>query len=181
MSPKPVQHMDVCPGDVVRCVAVFFNGYNELTSSQFTPNKLYNVVCRNRKVGVVGDQGQFFHKTWSHFEFVDEPAEPTLLKDMSDDEAGKILKAFLKGESLEVYNPCGFRMWMDHVSGTFNENVSYRVKAKPVVKQITLFGGGVPNMVWCPDRRGADLDTHIITYTEIDGEPDCDSVKMEKL
>ena len=60
--------------------------------------------------------------------------------------------------------------------GPDGEIVAYRVKVEPKVKPHTLYG---EKHVWNPVRYPGD--THKITFTTIDGEPDCSSVKMEKL
>lgn len=56
------------------------------------------------------------------------------------------------------------------------EIVSYRVKIEPKVGTVTVYG---TDRVYGPHLIGAA--THKITFTTIDGEPDCTSVKMEKL
>ena len=61
--------------------------------------------------------------------------------------------------------------------GPDGEIVAYRVKVEPKVETKTLYGRNDPYWSDCKIEE----DTHKITFTTIDGEPDCSSVKMEKL
>ena len=64
--------------------------------------------------------------------------------------------------------------------GPDGEIVAYRVKVEPKVKEyetffhIDKFGGLMVGGY-------TNVDTHKITFNTIDGEPDCSSIKMEKL
>lgn len=52
-------------------------------------------------------------------------------------------------------------------------------KPKPVVKEVTLFGSA--RFEWGFNDYKISEDTHKITFNLVDGEPDCNSIKMEKL
>lgn len=60
--------------------------------------------------------------------------------------------------------------------GPDGEIVAYRAKVEPEVETVALYGAV---RVYGP-HLVADA-THKITFTTIDGEPDCTSIKMEKL
>ena len=52
-------------------------------------------------------------------------------------------------------------------------------RPEPKVETVTLYGSPSKHIQWCLEQ--CDLDTHRITFNLIDGEPDCTSIKMEKL
>ena len=61
---------------------------------------------------------------------------------------------------------------------------TYRVKPQPpapVVKTVTLLTGAVYNWVAEPENECGDRNTHRITFDLIDGDPDCDSIRMVAL
>lgn len=61
----------------------------------------------------------------------------------------------------------------------WNDGFYYRVKPEPKIKSVTKYrradNGGWTSVQNCTKT------THKLTYVEVDGEPDCASVKMEKL
>ena len=54
-----------------------------------------------------------------------------------------------------------------------------KAKPKPVVKEVVIFGA--PTFDWCFSTYKRKEDTHKITFNLVDGEPDCNSIKMIKL
>jgi hypothetical protein len=103
---------------------------------------------------------------------------PKLWRDMTDAEKGALLLAHYEGKVIDVWhadtgsfgrplNPAlPFRAWH-----------AYRVRPEPKRETVTLWweGGCIGS------REYYDDATHRITFDRIDGEPDCDSVKMERL
>jgi hypothetical protein len=68
------------------------------------------------------------------------------------------------------------------VGGIHKVRTRPRIKLEPKRETVNLYGGGRASMVWINDQvRGDDLDTHRVTYDTIDGEPDCSTVRMERL
>lgn len=102
--------------------------------------------------------------------------QPKLWKDMTPEEKGVLLLAHHEGKVIE---------WLIGQWGVDSDfdpkeypGVAYRVRPEPKVTEIVQF--------WERDRNNShsirrDGDTHRITFNLIDGEPDCDSIKMEKL
>lgn len=70
-----------------------------------------------------------------------------------------------------VINYQGGRPWV------VNKTDVRKPKPKPVVKEVVMYGGDYDT--WTERRLGSD--THKITFNLVDGEPDCTSIKMEKL
>ena len=56
-------------------------------------------------------------------------------------------------------------------------NITEISRAEYVVDTVTLYGR--PDIQWVLEK--CPHDTHRITFATIDGEPDCKSIKMEKL
>ncbi len=52
---------------------------------------------------------------------------------------------------------------------------------KPVVEEVVMFGGQDHRDSWGFDVSQLNPCTHKITFNTVDGEPDCNSIKMEKL
>lgn len=114
-------------------------------------------------------------------EWVDEPKT---WGEMTPEEKGALLLAAHEHRPMEFlgrYESTGKWLSMGRGDTYFVDDYCYRVKPEPEVDQVTLYGGGAKGMVWCEDRRGSDLDTHKITFSLVDGEPDCGSIKMEKI
>jgi hypothetical protein len=57
----------------------------------------------------------------------------------------------------------------------------YRVKPKPTVETVTLYGGSGRMDIWVLDADSPQDFTHTITFNTVDGEPDCASIKMERI
>ena len=101
---------------------------------------------------------------------------PKLRRDMTDEEKGALLLAHceVKVIGVDYGHGCG---WESVDGPVWWDSVAYRVKPEPVRETVKLYGR-VNSSVWgkiCPE------DTHRITFDLIDGEPDCSSIKMEKV
>jgi hypothetical protein len=118
--------------------------------------------------------------------------EPKLWRDMTDAEKGALLLAHHEGKVIEWsgisattggltgWSKCPNRfLWY----GEFEDmGFAYRVKPEPKVETVTLYGNTDGTTYLNFGLRGAvEFDTHRITFDTIDGEPDVNSVKMEKL
>lgn len=108
-----------------------------------------------------------------------------LWKDMTACEKGALLLASHEGETLQYWKR-GTGGWEDCLSVVIHNNEFYRVKPKPVVTEVVRYGqvcngvepwGGGFAYTLTQGRK----DTHKITFNLVDGEPDCNSIKMEKL
>ena len=103
-----------------------------------------------------------------------------LWKDMTPEEKGALLLAYHEGKEVEYYSDVR-REWFV-TAPVWAENCAYRVKPKPVVKEVVVHGCKDDD-VWSFDSLvgPAKWDTHKITFNLVDGEPDCNSIKMVKL
>lgn len=86
--------------------------------------------------------------------------------EMSDAEQGALLLAHHRGEVIELYNPVGFRIWVDLTSGEWKDHVYYRVKKEPVIevqnRTIDVCGGlmGVSVVATCTYTDGKLTKIH---------------------
>ena len=97
---------------------------------------------------------------------------PKLWRDMTDGEKGALLLADHKGAAIHVWEPIA-EAWrpLDFGEFMFLDDKAYRVKPEPVRETVTLMiddgSMGGPQAIGIIDL--------------IDGEPDCSSIKMEKV
>jgi len=99
--------------------------------------------------------------------------------ELSPEEKGALLLHHHEGGEFQVYDTeCG---WYRIIHPTWGPSVAYRAykKPEPVVGTAVLHGRPIPGVVWGNSKW--ENDTHKITFKTIDGEPDCGSIKMEKL
>jgi len=99
-------------------------------------------------------------------------------KDLTDEEKGALLLAHHEGKVIENktsvcdWGSC-LPMWLDHEA--------YRVKPYPVRETVEMqwsYEKGGKEGFAHPVNYGA---THRITFKTVDGNPDCNSIKMEEL
>ena len=122
-----------------------------------------------------------------------------LWKDMTPEEKGALLLASHEGKVIEwCYGFCEPLTF--HVNGSsdkggmepcWDPKCYYRVKPEPVVKEVVMYAGAVERLhvrhlisySWVADEYDTPTitDTHKITFNLVDGEPDCNSIKMFKL
>lgn len=116
---------------------------------------------------------------------VEASGSPTLWRDMTPEQKGALLLAYHEGKVIE---------WTKNLSGNFengtadstadgyipawSDSVAYRVRPGPERRTVVLHGAGNE---WVQADLPCDDDTHRITFNLLDGEPDCNSIKMEKL
>lgn len=94
-----------------------------------------------------------------------------LWKDMTPEEKGALLLAYHEGKVIE---------FLSRMTGKWGKPAP-----KPVVKEVVMYGkvgeaNNSSNYFWngC-DKQ--DTDTHKITFNIVEGVPDCNSIRMEKL
>ena len=93
--------------------------------------------------------------------------EPKLWRDMTDAEKGALLLAHHEGATLQVLSVVN---WYDVEKMVCDPDATYRIKPEPKVEVVAL----------CY-RQDVGQVKNRITFNLIDGEPDCDSIKMEKV
>jgi hypothetical protein len=110
--------------------------------------------------------------------------QPKLWREMSDAEKGALLLAAHEGKQIE-YLPrppgsIGYQGWrlVVGVAG-LSGDIAYRIKPEPKREAVRLVRGG--DGKWQERHHKAFVDTHAITFDTIDGEPDCASIRMEKI
>jgi hypothetical protein len=125
------------------------------------------------------ENGQIFQAYDMAGDLVEEWTDkPTIWADMTPEEKGALLLARFEGKPIEMFADGPWQVctpaWYGHRA--------YRIKPESKRETVKLYGGGRASMVWCNDNyRGPDLDTHRITFYTIDGEPDCSTIRMERL
>lgn len=102
--------------------------------------------------------------------------EPKMWKDMTPEEKGALLLAAHEGKVIESRNCFPSTAWMKSATPRWLDSLAYRIKPEPARETVTLYGAGKK---W--RHVPVDGHTHRITFDTIDGEPDCASVKMEKI
>lgn len=110
-------------------------------------------------------------------------ATPKLWRDMTPEEKGALLLAHHEGKVIEWTGNFGSEFDMDSIRGTpvWSATHAYRIKPEPKVETVTLTTAKVYGWVSEPESGCSTQNTHRITFNLIDGEPDCTSIKMEKL
>lgn len=123
-------------------------------------------------------------KSWRKFVSAPKTDTPKLWRDMTPEEKGALLLAQHEGNIIQSFAAGN---WGHRGHGGFGNNIAYRVKPERTVDVVMLHGRKYvtrtyPDGVWDFDRneRQGD-DTHLITFNVIDGKPDCDSIRMERL
>ena len=107
---------------------------------------------------------------------VEDPSK--LWRDMTPEEKGALLLAHYEGKTIEA---CYYGdVWFKTNDPAWDNNSFYRVKPEPKRETVTLYNGVENSFDW--DLWNKHIDKkHRITFDLIDGEPDCNSIKMEKL
>jgi len=110
-------------------------------------------------------------------DIVSEWAEKTPKRwgDMTSEEKGALLLAHHEGKVIEVRaENCD--LWYIRENPNWSENGIFRIRHEPVVEVERVWWNG--HDFWECRENG---ETHVITFSVVDGEPDCASIRMEKL
>ena len=102
---------------------------------------------------------------------------PKTWGEMTPEEKGALLLAHHEGKQIELYSPTD-RVWGVVTMPGWCDGSAYRVKPEPKRETVKLSGKVYHNGQWAfgTEDKG---DTHRITFDTVDGEPDCDSIRME--
>ena len=113
-------------------------------------------------------------------EWTDTPTDTTpTWGEMTDAEKGAMLLARFEGKELEYYGN-GMNVWYKDHGFCFMRNFAYRIKPEPLVETVTAYAQ--PEL-----GEGFEVNSHCehwpfrITFTTTNGEPDLDSIKMERI
>lgn len=107
--------------------------------------------------------------------------EPKLWRDMTPEEKGALMLAHHEGKKIECCAP-NFK-WFPIEAPAWVSHLRYRVKPEPKREVVEVHGSidfdsdGLPHFFQFPEQN----QTHRIAFDLVDGEPDCDSIRMEKL
>ena len=159
-----LKELDVKPGDVLVCVWA-------VTSGVFTVGKTYRMTGN----GLECDSYIPQLSTASTFRVISRAAyTPKLWRDMTDVEKGALLLADHDGKVIEVYDN---GKWVKRSFPVWAYEAAYRIRPEPKVEVVTVRY----QKRWVTIMPFYDGYTHRITFTTIDGKPDCASIKMEAI
>jgi hypothetical protein len=105
--------------------------------------------------------------------------DPKTWGEMTDAEKGALLLAHHEGKLIEAYTSDGWRKVSNNIGFS---GMKYRVRPEPKRDTVEMTCGISPRGFWCAgSEKSEHFDTHRITFDTIDGDPDCDSIRMEAL
>lgn len=102
---------------------------------------------------------------------------PKTWSEMSDAEKGALLLAEHEGKDIECFQKT-LNDWVALLYPIFNPEIAYRVKPEPKRETVQLYGRFYANSQWVFGSSDK-ADTHRITFDLFDGEPECESIRME--
>lgn len=102
-------------------------------------------------------------------------AKYPLWKELSDLEKGTLILAHHNGEEIQSCATDKDKWTPEDYPGWYDE-VTYRVKPKPKIETVKLFGSSRQF-----DQIKAMNDRYVIKFDMVDGVPDCTSIEMSKL
>ena len=163
--------LNVKPGDVV----------------EYTPTGNHHTVLDGKRLTISNGNTVDYEYNLDcskYFRIVSRASDkPKLWRDMTPGEKGALLLAHHEGKVIEWTGHFGSEFDMDSTRGTpvWSATHAYRIKPEPKVETVTLMTAKVYAWVSEPYGKCGSQNTHRITFNIIDGEPDCTSIKMEKL
>lgn len=165
MEVGTLKELDVKPGDVVELVCSdAFKGHTYTIQED---TRVLDNDGSGHYYGFVRDDISF-PRTWRIISRVSD--NPKTWSELTDAEKGALLLAELRGETIESSHNRG-KKWKDNPNKLWHERHSYRIKTEPKRETVNL-------AVWQTDGHFYE---EIGTIDMIDGEPDCDSIRIEKL
>ncbi len=151
-----LKELDVKPGDVVEYM--WYTG--EWTRGTVD---VFGIVQMDE-----GGRQDPQYSTDPNWRIISRANTQKLWRDMSDAEKGALLLAFHNDKKcLEIWLN---GEWVDCGNSTWKNDRAYRIRPEPKIEVVDVF--------W---KRGETGYTHRITFTTIDGKPDCASIKMEAI
>lgn len=163
---RTLEELNVKPGDVV----------------EYVPTGNYHTVLEGKRLTISNGNTVDYEYNWDcskYFRIVSRASdEPKLWRDMTPEEKGALLLAMHEGKVIEWTGYFGSEFNMDSIRGTpvWSDTHAYRIKPEPKVETVSLYSNDCAYGRLIEAMRG-----HRITFDLIDGEPDCTSIKMEKL
>ena len=126
-------------------------------------------------------------------EVTNDPTNPHKIPwgEMTDAEKGALLLAHHEGKVIEemaikkTYQLDVSGVWLNWTGPVkWDDHSAYRIKPEPKRETVTMYGSSRKGMNGTWGMSTVDMqpcDTNRITFTTKDGEPDCDSIKMERI
>jgi len=102
---------------------------------------------------------------------------PTIWADMTPEEKGALLLAHHEGKVIQK----SYGGAWGTSDALFFHSSAYRVKPVTKGETVTMDGSNKSGNVWFFGEYDVWNETHRITFETIDGEPDCDTIFMERL
>jgi len=140
-------------------------------------NRIYKVSASGK---AYDENGGYIYLDSKSIDIVKvEDNEMKTWEEMTDEEKGALLLAEYEGKIIQYYSET-YDTWLIAIP-PWEENLFYRIKPEPKVRTVEVFGfmGEYGKFVWGAEKE--TLDTHKITFNIINGELDCNSIKMEKI
>lgn len=169
-----LKELNVKPGDVVlRKAAEHYPNLEPWIIKRVTVGDVY-AVKEHYKDSHTGTPLGLSYDDWMIISRVID--KPKTWGEMTDAEKGALLLAKHRDQTIECWY--GSSGWEILPNPVWSCTDAYRIKPQPTVETITLHGStGVTFTKGSP----TPFDTHRITFTTTDGEPDCSSIKMERV
>lgn len=168
MEVGTIDQLNLKKGDYVRC----------LTVANYDSPWTVGIEYMCPKDGELDCDGNVTHRSsLSTFRIIYRaPRDPKTWGEMTDDEKGALLLAKHEGKVIEYLRNLN---WIE-TDIVFSEWYAYRIKPEPKRETVSVSVCGSEIGF---DQLGQRVSnpTHRITFDLIDGEPDCSSVRMEKI
>lgn len=180
MQTRTLEELDVKPGDVVEYMP---NGswYPELVGRHMTVRDDGGVSFLDR----YGQQDGFGVYCSHRFRVISSAQPtPTLWRNMTPEQKGAMLLAAHERKVIEYIHACssGWHAVDWKRETIWYNDTAYRIRPEPKRETVTMHTDGKSVEVWdffsIPTVTNA---TNRITFTTIDGVPDCASVKMDAI
>jgi len=104
---------------------------------------------------------------------------PTLWADMTPEQKGALLLAKHEGRDVQMFE--NYKWAWATLTPQWYGWVAYRVEPEPTRETVTAVGHNKSGNVWSFAEYDNMHDTHRITFETINGEPDCATIRMERL
>jgi hypothetical protein len=172
-----LKELDVKPGDVVECVDQGSDIYI------YHHDNVHAIKEDGRWCGMHPD------KCRGKFRIISRASEaPKTWVEMTPEEKGALLLAHHEGKVIERCVPmcdCTGEVTNHEWKKCFHIghylHCAYRIRPEPVREVVEKYGYYDGNEWVFGSGPQTTSDTHRITFDLIDGKPDCDSVKMERI
>jgi hypothetical protein len=96
---------------------------------------------------------------------------------MTHEEKGALLLAKFEGKVIQR----SYGGAWETVDAPFFHGLAYRIKPEPERETVTMNAFNGREYHWSASFQSTSFDTHRITFDTIDGEPDCSTIRMERL